>query len=66
MSRERAETMPAVTVLPRPKGLPIAITQSPTRTVSLSAKVTAGKGPSPLILSRARSVLESRPISSAS
>ena len=31
MSRLRAETMPAVTVPPRPNGLPIAITQSPTR-----------------------------------
>ena len=31
MSRWRAETMPAVTVPPSPKGLPIAITQSPIR-----------------------------------
>ena len=31
MSRPRAETMPAVTVPPRPNGLPTAITQSPTR-----------------------------------
>ena len=32
MSRPRAETMPAVTVPPRPNGLPTATTQSPTRT----------------------------------
>jgi hypothetical protein len=31
MSRPSAETMPVVTVPPRPKGLPTAITQSPTR-----------------------------------
>ena len=66
MSRERAETMPAVTVLPSPNGLPIAMIQSPTRTPSLSAKVTAGNGLSPSILSSARSVFWSRPISSAS
>ncbi len=30
MLRLRAETMPSVTEPPRPKGLPIAITQSPT------------------------------------
>ena len=32
-SRPRAEMMPAVTVPPNPKGLPTAITQSPTRGV---------------------------------
>ncbi len=31
MSRPRAEMMPVVTVPPRPKGLPTAMTQSPTR-----------------------------------
>ena len=31
MSRPRAEMMPAVAVPPRPNGLPIASTQSPTR-----------------------------------
>ena len=31
MSRLSAETMPAVTVPPRPNGLPMASTQSPTR-----------------------------------
>ena len=35
MSRPSAETMPAVTVPPRPKGLPTATTQSPTRGVSV-------------------------------
>ena len=35
MSRPCAETMPAVTVPPRPNGLPTAITQSPTRGVLL-------------------------------
>ena len=42
MSRPCAETMPAVTVPPRPNGLPTAITQSPTRGV-LSANFTNGK-----------------------
>src|SRR6266705_3524268 len=37
MSRPRAETMPAVTVPPRPNGLPTASTQSPMR-----GTVTAG------------------------
>src|SRR5882672_9911833 len=41
MSRARAETMPAVTVPPRPKGLPIASTQSPTFMTSLSPNETA-------------------------
>ena len=36
----RAETMPAVTVPPRPNGLPTAITASPTRTLLLSPNVT--------------------------
>ena len=40
MSRPRAETMPAVTVPPRPNGLPTATTQSPTRTLASSAKST--------------------------
>ena len=35
MSRPLAETMPAVTVPPRPNGLPTATTQSPTRTAVL-------------------------------
>jgi hypothetical protein len=58
--------MPAVTVLPSPNGLPIAMIQSPTRTESLSANVTAVKGRSASILSKARSVLVSRPTRVAS
>ena len=44
MSRLRAETMPAVTVPPRPNGLPIAITQSPSRSLSESPNFTAVSG----------------------
>jgi hypothetical protein len=44
MSRLRAETMPAVTVPPRPNGLPIAITQSPSRILSESPNLTAFSG----------------------
>jgi hypothetical protein len=44
MSRLRAETMPAVTVPPKPKGLPMAITQSPTRLSSESPKAIAVSG----------------------
>ena len=61
MSRLRAETMPAVTVEPRPKGSPIAITQSPMRALSLSPKWVAGSGFLGTTLSSARSVLVSRP-----
>jgi hypothetical protein len=42
MSRPLAETMPAVTVPPRPKGLPTASTQSPIRGL-LSASLANGK-----------------------
>ena len=61
MSRSRAETMPAVTVPPRPNGLPIASTQSPTRGLSESPNWTAGSGLSVLTFSSAMSVLASRP-----
>ena len=44
MLRLRAETMPAVTVEPMPKGSPMAITQSPMRALSLSPKWVAGSG----------------------
>jgi len=44
MSRPRAETMPLVTVPPRPNGLPTAITQSPTWALSLLPNVTYGSG----------------------
>ena len=42
MSRPRAETMPAVTVPPRPNGLPTASTQSPTRG-GVSGKLDEGE-----------------------
>ena len=63
MSRPRAETMPAVTVPPRPNGLPTAITQSPTRGV-WAANVTNGKS-LPSAFRSARSVLLSTPITLA-
>ena len=65
MARARAEMMPEVTVPPRPNGLPIAMTQSPTRALSLSPQGTNGNGLSGLTRSSARSVLASRPTSSA-
>ena len=65
MSRPRAETMPAVTVPPRPKGLPIASTQSPTEMPSLSPNCTACSGLSVLMRSTAMSVRGSVPSSSA-
>ena len=39
-SRLRAEMIPADTEPPKPNGLPMAITQSPTSAASLSAKLT--------------------------
>ena len=66
MSRLRAETMPTVTVPPRPNGLPIAITQSPTRILSESPNFTAvSLWPFGSTLSTARSVLVSVPTSVA-
>ena len=65
MSRLRADTMPAVTVPPRLNGLPIAITHSPSRSLSELPNFTALSGLSGLTRSSARSVLESLPISSA-
>ncbi len=65
MSRLRAETMPAVTVPPRLNGLPIAITHSPSRTLSESANFTALSGLSLFTRSTARSVFWSRPSTSA-
>ena len=62
--RCNAETMPAVTVLPRPSGLPMAITQSPTRLFFESAIATNGS-PTALILSNAMSDDGSRPTISA-
>ena len=57
--------MPEVTVPPRPKGLPIAITQSPGRDWVESPNSTKGKGSRRLILSTARSLCASVPTSSA-
>ncbi len=65
MLRLRADTMPAVTVEPMPKGSPIAITQSPMRALSLSPKWVLGSGFLGLTFSKARSVLTSRPTSLA-
>mmetsp|Transcript_46487 Transcript_46487/g.64595 ORF Transcript_46487/g.64595 Transcript_46487/m.64595 type:complete len:228 (-) Transcript_46487:96-779(-) len=66
MSRPRAETIPAVTVPPRPNGLPIATTQSPTRSRSLSPNSTEGSClPAGSILRTATSVFSSVPSSSA-
>ena len=65
MSRLRADTMPAVTVPPRLNGLPIAITHSPSRSLSESPNFTALSGLSGFTRSSARSVFWSRPISSA-
>ena len=54
MSRLRAETMPAVTVPPRLNGLPIAITHSPSRSLSESPNFTALSGLSRLHPQHAR------------
>src|SRR5882724_9449472 len=64
-SRPRAEMIPVVTVPPRPNGLPTARTQSPTRVLSELPKVTVGSFAEASILSRARSVFASEPISFA-
>ena len=64
MSRPRAETMPAVTVPPRPNGLPTASTQSPMRG-AWSARCTYGKSLRPSTLISARSVRGSVPITLA-
>jgi len=44
MSRPRADTMPVVTVPPRPNGLPTAITDWPTRILLASPNSTYGSG----------------------
>ena len=53
--------MPAVTVPPRPKGLPIAITQSPILVRSERPQRVAGRGRSASTLSTAMSVFSSLP-----
>ncbi len=65
MSRFRADTTPTVTEPPRPNGLPIAITQSPTRILSESPNFTALSGLSGFTRKTAMSVLVSRPMISA-
>ena len=65
MSRLRADTMPAVTEPPRLNGLPIAITHSPSRSLSESPNLTATSGFTGLNLRTAMSVFLSTPISSA-
>ena len=64
MSRALADTMPAVTVLVRSKGLPTASTQSPTRTSSLFPHDNASS-PSASMRRTAMSVAGSLPINSA-
>ena len=65
MLRLRAEMMPAVTVSPRPNGLPTAITPSPTRILSLSPNLTVLSGFSLSTLRTATSTLESLPMTLA-
>ena len=66
MSRPRAETMPAVTVPPRPNGLPIASTQSPTRDCVGIAEIAPSAAACPdFTFSSAMSPLSSRPTISA-
>ena len=65
MLRLRAETMPAVTEPPSPNGLPTAITQSPTRALSLSANLTAVSGFSGFTRNTATSTFASLPTTSA-
>src|SRR4029450_338333 len=64
MSRPEAETMPAVTVPPRPNGLPTASTQSPIRGL-LSDSLEDGGDLRPSTLISARSVRGSVPITFA-
>ena len=52
----KAEIIPDVTVPPRPKGFPIAITECQTRALSESANFTNFKGFFDFTLSKARSV----------
>src|ERR1700757_795411 len=65
ISRAVAEMMPEVTVPPRPKGLPIASTQSPTLALVESPQVADGSGAFGSTLRSARSLTGSRPTTSA-
>ncbi len=60
-----ALTMPMVTVLPTPKGLPMARTTSPTSTLSLSARSMVGRFFASILM-RAMSVASSLPMTFAS
>ena len=61
MVRPRAEMMPAVTVCERPSGLPIATTQSPTATASLSPRGTGVMSSGGSIFTTPTSVIGSVP-----
>ena len=61
MSRPRADTMPAVTLPPRPNGLPIATTHWPGRTASLSPSWMNGRLCPASTCNTARSVFASVP-----
>src|SRR5215467_13095005 len=65
MSRAVAEMMPDVTVPPRPKGLPIASTQSPTLALAESPQDAAASGAFGSTFRSARSLTASRPMTSA-
>ena len=57
--------MPSVTVFSSPNGFPTAIAQSPTLIFVESPNFAFGQGPFPSILSTAKSVKKSCPISFA-
>ncbi len=59
MSLDLADIIPLLTEPPKPNGLPIAITVSPTLALSESPNATEERSLSELILSTARSVLAS-------
>ena len=59
------EIIPAVTVPPNPNGFPIAITQSPTRPLSQSPKLTGENYSSDSIFKTAKSIYGSLPITLA-
>ena len=65
ISRPRAEMMPEVTLPPRPKGLPAASTQEPTRARVEEPQGTLASWRPASIRSRARSVSSSVPTTRA-
>ncbi len=65
MSLLKAEIIPDVTVPPRPKGFPIAITECPTLALSELANFTYGKGSFDSTFKSAKSVSWSLPTNSA-